>query len=51
MVLSTDEGKMEREIDIQVGAASVPVCCGEEKAESKGKDPDLSVDLRSYANL
>ncbi|KAI3354215.1 hypothetical protein L3Q82_018755, partial [Scortum barcoo] len=50
-VLFTSEGKMEREIDRRIGAAScsyavsVPDRRGEEGAESKGKALDLPVNL------
>ncbi|KAI3361614.1 hypothetical protein L3Q82_001931 [Scortum barcoo] len=52
-VLFTSEGKMEREIDRRIGAAScsyavgVPDRRGEEGAESKGEALDLPVNLRS----
>ncbi|KAI3366015.1 hypothetical protein L3Q82_009843 [Scortum barcoo] len=51
-VLFTSEGKMEREIDRRIGAASAvmrSVCrtvSGEEGAESKGEALDLPVNLR-----
>ncbi|TWW64146.1 hypothetical protein D4764_03G0011540 [Takifugu flavidus] len=48
-VLFTSEGRMEREIDRQIGAA--PLRSGEERAEPKGKVLDLPVDLRSYPHL
>ncbi|KAI3358226.1 hypothetical protein L3Q82_003223 [Scortum barcoo] len=53
-VLFTSEGKMEREIDRRIGAAScsyavgVPDRRGEEGAESKGEALDLPVNLRSH---
>ncbi len=56
-VLFTSEGRMEREIDRRIGAASavmrsiVPVCRGEERAEPQGEALDLPVNLRSYSHL
>ncbi|KAI3364000.1 hypothetical protein L3Q82_001596 [Scortum barcoo] len=57
-VLFTSEGKMEREIDRRIGAAScsyavgVPDRRGEEGAESsKGEALDLPVNLRSHPHL
>ncbi|KAI3357835.1 hypothetical protein L3Q82_016224 [Scortum barcoo] len=57
-VLFTSEGKMEREIDRRIGAASavmrigVPDRRGEEGAESKGRSSlDLPVNLRSHPHL
>ncbi|KAI3359161.1 hypothetical protein L3Q82_002695 [Scortum barcoo] len=60
-VLFTSEGKMEREIDRRIGAASavnkvmrvgVPDRRGEEgAAESKGEALDLPVNLRSHPHL
>ncbi|KAI3367439.1 hypothetical protein L3Q82_026292, partial [Scortum barcoo] len=51
-VLFTSEGKIEREIDRRIGAASAVMrsvyldCRGEEGAESKGEALDLPVNLR-----
>ncbi|KAI3363338.1 hypothetical protein L3Q82_011963 [Scortum barcoo] len=56
-VLFTSEGKIEREIDRRIGAASasyavgVPDRRGEEGAESKGEALDLPVNLRSHPHL
>ncbi|KAI3373750.1 hypothetical protein L3Q82_022332 [Scortum barcoo] len=56
-VLFTSEGKMEREIDRRIGAAScsyavgVPDHRGEEGAKSKGEALDLPVNLRSHPYL
>ncbi|KAI3365879.1 hypothetical protein L3Q82_000865 [Scortum barcoo] len=56
-VLFTSEGKMEREIDRRIGAAScsyavgVPDRRGEEGAESKGEALDLPVNLCSHSHL
>ncbi|KAI3364976.1 hypothetical protein L3Q82_001140 [Scortum barcoo] len=53
-VLFTSEGKMEREIDRRIGAASAVMRSvyrtvrGEEGAESKGEALDLPVNLRSH---
>ncbi|KAI3373481.1 hypothetical protein L3Q82_021949 [Scortum barcoo] len=56
-VLFTSEGKMEREIDRRIGAASAVMRSvyrtvrGEEGAESKGEALDLPVNLRSHPHL
>ncbi|KAI3361882.1 hypothetical protein L3Q82_002204 [Scortum barcoo] len=56
-VLFTSEGKIEREIDRRIGAASAVMrsvyrtVCGEEGAESKGEALDLPVNLRSHPHL
>ncbi|TWW74365.1 R2 Retrovirus-related Pol polyprotein from type I retrotransposable element [Takifugu flavidus] len=53
-VLFTSEGRMEREIDRRIGAASAVIRTlhsGEERAEPKGEALDLLVDLRSYPHL
>ncbi|KAI3366525.1 hypothetical protein L3Q82_000656 [Scortum barcoo] len=52
-VLFTNEGKMDREIDRRIGAASavvgVPDHHGEEGAKSKGEALHLPVNLRSHS--
>ncbi|KAI3362718.1 hypothetical protein L3Q82_001783 [Scortum barcoo] len=57
-VLFTSEGKIEREIDRRIGAASAVGYAvgvldrrGEEGAESKGEALDLPVNLRSHPHL
>lgn len=47
-----NDGKTEQEIDWLIGAGSkVPVCCREERAESKGKGLDLQLKLLSYLHI
>uniref|UniRef100_A0A674MBB2 Reverse transcriptase domain-containing protein n=1 Tax=Takifugu rubripes TaxID=31033 RepID=A0A674MBB2_TAKRU len=55
-VLFTSEGKMEREIDRRIGAASAVMWTLDrsvvvKRAEPKGEALDLPVDLRSYPHL
>ncbi len=55
-VLFMSEGRMEREIDRRIGAASAVmrltgVCHDEEGAELQGEALDLPVNLRSYSHL
>jgi len=56
-VLLMSEGKMEREMDRRIGAASgknagaVQIRCGEEGAEPEGEALDLPVHLRSNPDL
>lgn len=49
----TSEGKMEREIDRQIGSDvfTVPVCCGVERAKSEGEALNFLLDPRSHHHL
>lgn len=49
-LLFAGDGRRRQEIERQIGAASAPVCCGEERAERESEAVDLPDDQRPWCH-